>query len=276
MMLYIRQNVEYETLPLKDWGTLDNDVEKKKTFWPFFNAITLTQVDIVAIFHSWSGGISLRQPPWKCADCATLIWVQGVCEASQTFPSVEICFARKRALPWQGHRWRCSVRGSPAFAYCTNEPVWARLSNGYKAVGGLLFELFLGEFCGIPRIFERRQGRGAAVSQSRSNLSQSAHLFHHSSSLTGCQSVCSPLRKQQQLQTIYYPLVTLPLKKNGKRNRFCVKKNNDEVPAAAITARLCCILIGLANVFSAGHFHPWPSLKQDNHEREFFPGCWIH
>lgn len=222
---------------------------KKKAFWPFFNAITLTQVGIVAIFHSWTGGISLRQPPWKFADCATLIWVQGVCEASQTFPSVEICFARKRALPWQGHRWRCWVRGSPAFAYCTNEPVWARWSNGCKAVGGFLFELLLGEFCGIPRIFERRQGRGAAVSQSRSNLSQSAHLFHHSSSLTGCQSVCSPLRKQQQLQTIYYPLVTLPLKKNGKLNRFCVKKKNDEVPAAAITARLCCILIGLANVF---------------------------
>lgn len=79
---------------------------KKKAFWPFFNAITLTQVHIVAIFHSGIGGISLRQPPWKCADCATLIWVQGVCEASQTFPSVEICFARKRALPWQGHRWK--------------------------------------------------------------------------------------------------------------------------------------------------------------------------
>lgn len=25
--------------------------------------------------------------------------------------------------------------------------------------------------------------------------------------------------------------------------------------------------------FSAGHFHPWPSLEQDNHEREFLPGC---
>lgn len=147
--------------------------------------------------------------------------------------------------------------------------------------GFFLFEWFLGEFCGITRIFERRRGERSS-SQSVTlkcvavSSSLSSQLFPHW--LPIC--LLYPQETTATANNLLSPRYPPIKKKNGKLNRFCVKKKKKKWWSSC-----CCnysaLVLHLNRAgkcfFSAGHFHPWPSLEQDNHEREFFfPGCWIH
>lgn len=198
----------------------------------------------MAIFHSWIGGIHLRQMRWWCdADLGSrCVW-----------SSANIPFCRNLlCLSMTGTPLKMLSVSVPAFVMTrslpTYERVWARLSNDCKAVGGVFVWI-------VPRrILQHNQDLGKETEERSSSqsvtlksLSQSAQSFHRGCSLTGCQSVCFTLRKQQQLQTIYYPPLYPPIKK--KKTEPIPHLKNDKVPAAAITAHLCCILIRMANVF---------------------------
>lgn len=121
---------------------------------------------------------------------------------------------------------------------CTYDHVWAWMRDGCRAVGGFLFELLLGEVSSIIRSREMRQ-RGAAVSQSVTQFSGAVGRTLWSWLFPHLLPICLTPRKQQQLQTINYPPITLLFKKKIK-NHF-ISFQNDKIPAAAITACLCCI-----------------------------------
>lgn len=149
-------------------------------------------------------------------------WLRNADLGSRCVWSVaNIPFCRKSALPGnvrfhvQGHRRRCSVPGSPAFACCTNEPVRARAwVMAAKQLEGFRLNCssensaaFLG--------FSKGDGGGEeqpSVSHAQICRSQLICFITALPSLVANLFAVITLRKQRQLQTIYYPLVTLPLK----------------------------------------------------------------